>query len=285
MADYSKVSKTNNTAAYPVHAVQTSGLLRRVEPLLTPELLVSRFLKGVPLILSNGDQYTADDFKDQINMAVNDAEIEINRPIIAEEFKDKLPFDWSLYKAFIHLKSFHGPILSLEDLSIVSSDNNVIFTVPSQWIEASNFFANQINVVPLLAAFGATSATGGPISVTNQGAGIAFLAIWGASGNVSNVPAYWQIKYRAGLSNTEGEVPLIVNELVGCIASINILSAIAQNFITNSQSMSQDGISQSSSTLGPRTYQLRIEELEKRKANLTKKIKAIFQSRIFVGNI
>ena len=95
-----------------------------------------------------------------------------------------------------------------------------------------------------------------PFSGAVGNAGIAFLSVMDG---LNWVPAYWQINYTAGLSNREGSVPAIVNELIGCIAAIAILSEIAPLFFFTSQSQSQDGISQSSSGPGPRIYELRIE--------------------------
>src|ERR1700686_3661681 len=62
--------KQHYSAGYPVHAARTSGLLSRCEPILTPQLLVSRFLKGIPLAFPNGDSYNAEDIKDQIRIAM-----------------------------------------------------------------------------------------------------------------------------------------------------------------------------------------------------------------------
>lgn len=276
MGDYTQ-TKTYNTAMYPVHATQTSGLLKRCEPLLTPEQLVSRFLKGIPLLLQNGDFFTPDEFKDQIMIAMNDAELLLGRTITREAFKEKLPFDYNLYRTYIHLRAEHGPIVSLEHLQIVSADDNTIFEIPPTWIEAANFSKNLINVIPLLAAYGVNSVQG---AVGN--AGIAFLTV---IDGLNWVPAYWQIKYTAGLSNKEGLVPVVVNELVGIIAAIKILSMLAVLFIHTSQSLSQDGISQSSSGPGPRIYQLRIEELMIQRDELIRKLRGIFSSKYFVDNI
>lgn len=282
MSDFSK-SRTYQTSQYPVHATETSGLLKRVEPFLTPELFVSRFLKGVPLKFPNGDSFSMDEIKDRIMMAMNETESQIGTTITRESFKDKLPFDWSLYKSFIHLKPRHSPIVSLESLIIVASNDQSIFQVPSVWIDMANASIGQINVIPLLAAFGATNASGTPITATNQGSGIAFLAIWGASGATTNVPAYWELQYTSGLSNEEGHVPTIVNQLIGTNAAINLLSQIAQTYTATSQALSADGISQSSSGLGPRTFQLRIEELTKTRDELIKKIKGIFARKYVIG--
>jgi hypothetical protein len=269
--------KQYGTAIYPVHAAATSGLLKRAEPILTPEQLVSRFLKGIPLTFMNGDQFTTQELTDRIVLATNQAEALIQRPIITEIFKQKVPFDYSLYRSYIHIRAEHGPITTLEYLAIISADGNNIFQIPPTWIEAANFSKNLINVVPLLAAYGVNTVSG---AVGN--AGIAFLTV---IDGLNWVPAYWEIGYTAGLSNTEGQVPIIVNELIGCIAAIDILSEIAPNFIYNSQALSQDGISQSSSGPGPKIYQLRIEELEKKRDKLVNKIRGIFSSKYFIDNI
>lgn len=278
-------SKNNGTAMYPVHANQVSGLLRRCEPFLTAAMLKSRYLKGIPLQFPNGDEFSDDDLTDKIMLAMNEAELLIGTTITREQFREKLPFDMALYNAFMHMKTEHGPIISLEELAIVASNNVNIYQVPSSWIETANFSKNLINVIPLLAAFGSTSVSGTPVGANGQNVGAAFLAIWTAYGNAGQVPAYWQVTYTAGVSNKEGQVPIAVNELIGVIAAMAILSLIAPSNIYNSQSLSQDGISQSSSGPGVNLYVRRLEELEKKKQELISKLKAIFSRRYFIGNI
>jgi hypothetical protein len=282
VADFSN-SRTFQVSQYPVHASQTSGLLKRIEPFLTPDLFRSRYLKGIPQLFPEV-QFSDDEIKDRIMLAMNETETQLGTTITREEFKDKTPWDMSLYRAFIHTKVRHSPIISLEDLSIVASNDEIIFTVPSMWVDTANFSIGQITVTPLLAAFGATNAAGSPITVTNQGAGIAFLAIWGAAGNsAQSPPAYWQITYSAGLSNREGQVPVIVNQLIGINCAIDLISQIAQAFLYTSQALSQDGISQSSSLLGPRSFQLRLEELTKKRDELIAKIKGVFAKKYVIG--
>jgi hypothetical protein len=268
--------KQYGTAIYPVHAASTSGLLQRAEPILNPTQLKSRFLKGIPLVFANGDTFSEDEFKDRIYLATNQSELLVGCSIFTEVFKEKLPFDYALYKSYINLTATHGPMQSLEYLAIVSADGNNIFEIPPTWIETSNFSKNIINVIPLLAAYGINQVSG---AVGN--AGIAFLTVMDG---LNWVPAYWEIGYTAGLSNTEGQVPTQINELVGCVAAIDILSEIAPTFILTSQSQTQDGISQASSSLGPRIYLQRIEELTMKRDLLVKKLKAIFASRYFVSN-
>jgi hypothetical protein len=183
------------------------------------------------------------------------------------------------------MKTEHGPIISIEALTITASNNQNIYQVPADWIETANFSKNLINVVPLLAAFGSSSISGSPVGANGQNVGAAFLAIWTAYGNAGHVPAYWQIEYTAGMSNKEGQVPIPVNDLIGVITAINVLSIIAPTNLYNSQSLSQDGISQSSSGPGNNIYARRIDELQAKKDELVAKLKAVFSRRYFIGNI
>lgn len=269
-------SKSYGTAMYPVHAAHTSGLMQRVEPLLTPEQLKSRFLKGIPLFFTAGATFSDDELKDRIYLASNVVELDLKTTITREQRQEKLPFKQEDYKAYIHLVAEQGPIVSIEQLAIVSADKNTIFEIPAEWIETTNFPKRLINVIPLLAAYGVNSVQG---AVGN--AGIAFLTV---IDGLNWVPAYWQIRYTTGISNTEGKIPTVVNELIGCVAAIDILSEIAALFIFTSQSQTQDGISQSSSSPGPRIYMLRIEELQQKRAKLEKQLRTIFSNRFLVGN-
>jgi hypothetical protein len=268
--------KTSGTAVYPVHAQQTSGLLTRCEPLLDVNKFKRIFLTGIPLRLRTGGVITDEIIRERLNWAMNEAELMIGSTITREAFMHKVPFDYALYKSYIHIMAEKGPIISLESLAIVSADNNNIFTIPPTWIECTNFSKRLINVVPLLAAYGVNQVGG---AVGN--AGIAFLTVMDG---LNWVPAYWQINYTAGLSNTEGQVPIPVNELIGTIAAIDLLSMIAATFLFNSQSQSQDGISQSSSGPGPNVYARRIEDLEKKREVLKKQLRSIFSNRYLVGN-
>jgi hypothetical protein len=271
-----RFSKSYGTAMYPVHAIQTSGLFQRVEPLLTPEQLKSRFLKFIPYSFWTVNNTLSDDeLKDRIYLAANAVELDIKTTVTREQRQEKLPFKQQDYKAYIHLTAEQGPIVSIEQLAIVSADKNTIFEIPAEWIETTNFAKRIINVIPLLAAYGVNSVQG---AVGN--AGIAFLTV---IDGLDFIPAYWQIRYTSGISNTEGKIPTVVNELIGTVAAIDILSMIMLLFITTSQAQSQDGISQSSS-LNPAVFLQRIEELQLKRARLEKQLRNVFSNRFTVGN-
>ncbi len=274
--DFAK-GRQHYSAGYPVHMTRASGLMNRCEPILTPELLVSRFLMGVPLSFPNGSAYTSEDLKDQIRLAMNEVELLCRITLTREQFVDNVPFDAALYRSFIYLKTEQGPILSVEDVSIVSSDGYRVFKVPSTWLTTGQFSKNIVNVVPILGAYSVSSGGG----VSGLG-GVPYLLVFSQLGFVPN---FWQITYTTGVSKIEGQLPIIVNSLIGTIAAINMLNNITTMFLMTSQSLSRDGISQSSSGPGNRQYLPYIEELKLKKTELLSKIKTAFSSKFLVSNI
>ena len=269
--------KSNPTAMYPVHASSTSGLLKRCEPLLTPNEFKDRFLKGVLERLPKGVEYSNSDLKNRINRAINQIEIDLNVMVMPEQFTERLQFDWNLYKAWIKLKASNGPIVQLDNLAIVASDNTTVFQIPASWIDTGNFARKDIQVIPLLASYGASLIQG------TQAGGLAFLAI--LSSSVTFIPAYWQITYTAGLSYTAGQMPVMMNELIGTYAAQMILSEIAANNVNTSISLSSDGLSQGSSSPGPQIYVQRIADLEEKKKNLIGSLRRITGNRMFLSTM
>lgn len=265
------------SAAYPVHMTNSSGLLSRCEPMLTPQLLVSRYLKGIPLAFPNGDAYSAEDIKDQIVLAMNEIELMCKITLSREQFTDKVPFDVALYKSFIYLKTEQNPVLAVQSVQIVSSDGYSVFKIPPEWLESSNFAKGIVNVVPILGAY--SVASGGGVGAYG---GIPYLSVFSS---LTFVPGFWQIVYQTGVSKIEGQFPVVINELIGITASINMLSAITNMFLQTSQSLSRDGISQSSSGPGPRMYLPYIEMLEAKKEKLIAKVKATFATKFLISNI
>lgn len=266
--------KSYGTKTYPVGAEDSSEVLKRIEPILTPEKLINRYLKGINL-----SQYSTDDLKDIIGIAADKAELLIGTTITPVRRKEKHPFDRSLYRSFIHIMSNFGPIMQIDKLCIRSSNDKNIFEIPADWIDAARFFQKQINVVPLTVV-GATGISQGQ---PTGAAGLAFIAAM--NGGIDWVPSYWEIEYTTGVCMKEGQVPSIINELIGCIAAVNILGNLGAQNKNTSISISHDGISQSSSNPGPNLYQVRIGELMAERDQMVKKIKAVFYNKRFVTNI
>lgn len=275
MADYTN-SKKFGTKAYPVEAYASSDLLRRCEPLLTPDLLISRYLKSQEKEIK--EKYSQAELKEKIELAMNEFEIMSGLSINKVQDMERIPFDRDLYKSFVFIKTNHGPILSVEEIQIQSSNGENIYNLPPDWIEVGLAHKRQLNLIPILSIFGAAGLQDGRAS----NAGLIFLQ---AINNFQWLPAFFTVKYTHGLSHKEGELPIPVNHIIGMGAAIAILSDLQSGNKYNSTSVSQDGISQSASSAGPQIYAKRIEDLEAKKAALMAKLKSTFSNKYFLSNI
>lgn len=275
MADYTE-SKKFGTNAYPVESNAATNLLGRIEPILTPELLISRYLKSQEKDIRA--KYSNDELKQEINLAINEFELLSHLPINKVQYRERLPFDRDLYKSFVFMKLNNGPILSIEEVLIESSNGESIYKLPATWIEMGFAHKRQINLIPILSIFGAAGLQDGRAS----NAGLIFLQ---AINNFTWLPSFFSVKYTCGVCHEEGQVPVVVNQIVGLIAAIELLSSLQTANKYNSTSVSQDGISQSASSAGPQIYAKRIEELEIKKEKMLKKLKAIFNQKYFLSNI
>jgi len=273
MADYTD-SKSFGTKAYPVEAFETTNLLGRTEAIVTPEQLVDRHLKGVKL-----DDFTNENLKDQINLAINKFELLTNLYVNKVQMKERLPFDRALYKQFVYVKVNNGPILSVEDMSVVSSNGDQIYKLPATWIETGFSHKRQLNLIPILSIFGAV----GLSSSSPSNAGLIFL---NCIQNYVFLPAFWTVIYTVGVSHTEGQIPIVINNLIGIMAAIEILGIKQNQFLYNSVSISQDGLSQASGSQGTLSYQNRITNLMADRDKLLAKLKSkIGASKYFLSNI
>jgi hypothetical protein len=270
--------KSVNKKGFPRRADGVTDLLSRVEPVMTPELFRKRFMLGLPKVLSNGDEITDDILKDKIVRATNRAEIELGVHIDPVEMTDRLPFDRNLFRSFVHLRTTKRPIQSVKQVAIFSSNQEALFELPTDWVDMGQAINGQLNVIPFLAAY--SRGAGTVTTATNSG--IAFLATLEAQ---KWLASYWNITYTTGLCNKAGEIPVIVNDLIGTLAAIEILSLLGPTDPYTSASLGQDGISQSHSSAGIQRFQNRLGELVAERDRLISKLKGLWKTKIFVSNI
>lgn len=272
MADYTD-SKERSQKAYPVEAKETSGLMTRVETLITPELLKSRYLHGIDL-----DDYTEDELKQEIMLAMNEIEVFTGLTLTKVKFSERIPYDSRLYKNFLHFKTNHKPVLSVDLFAVQSSNSQDIYKLPPDWIEMGLAHKGQINLLPILTVFG----TSGTIASASPSGALIFLQ---SLSNYNWLPAFWTIEYTAGVCKEDGKMPVVINDLIGLTAAMEILSAKQNLIVHTSQSLAQDGISQSSSGQGPQTYQNRIDTLQAKRDKLMARVKSIYHNKYFLSNI
>lgn len=267
---------------YPMNAIEAD--FQRMEPLISPELLIRRFLMGVDLssqmlkdpFTGQPVRWTPDMVKDIIDGAMQTAELELRinlRPVVVRE---KQAFDRFAYKSYGFFKLRQPPVSKIVSVGVVPPNGETVYSMPLEWVETAYAPTGQINIIPMTAAqVGGTSTTGiFPGQSANGGA--FYLTVVQQAGWV---PAYWQVEYVSGFC--DGQVPRVVNDLVGVIAAMDILSQVATTYAkVQSHSLGIDGLSQSVSTPGPQIFAQRLEELEKRKEVLINKLKGMFGKKI-----
>jgi hypothetical protein len=272
MADYSK-SKSYGTKALPADAKEVSNLTQRIEPIITPELLVSRYLHGIDMT-----SYNSDELKDQIVVAIQEIEIMTGLHVDKVQMQERIPYDSQLYKNFIHIKVNHKPVLSVEMIRVMSTNRQEIYRLPLEWVESGFFHKGQINVLPILSVFGSSG------TIVNGVPSGALIFLQGQT-NYPWLPAFWEIEYTTGVCHKEGHVPVLFNSIIGMTAAINILGNLGANNIYNSQSLSQDGISQSSASAGTRIYEPRIQQLTEQREKILQQLKKVYFTKYHLTNI
>jgi len=272
VADFTD-SKSIINNAYPVQSVETSNLLSRIEPLLTPPQLISRYLKGVPL-----PAYTDEELKDEIMRAINKMELMTNLVFTRTQFQETMPYDDRLYKNSIHTVVNRRPVISVEELGFINADQNdpLFYKIPAKFIAMGLAHRGQINITPYGTFFGGASNN-------NFNGSSGFVGFWRFL-DAPWHPQALRIKYTSGLCKNDGDVPVVINEIIGMTAAIDILSARQNLNSYTSQSLNQDGLGQSSGSSGPQIYQARIEFLHTERERMINSIKNIFFQKRFVSN-
>jgi len=265
--------KSYDTKIYPQSVNESSNLLTRIEPLLTPALLKSRYLHEVPRV----EVYSEDELQQEIMMAVNEVELLLNVPVFSVQKREKHPYEYSMLNNNFHFLLSTRPVQSVESVKVMSTNGVSVYTFPLEWLEMALAYRGQINFLPLLTTFAdKTPTTGGDYA----GAAI-FLQAMGYNRFIS---AYFEITYTAGLSNIDGNVPVVVNDIIGMTASINMLSTLQTGYIYGSQSLSQDGISQSSG-INRAPFNERIQALTEKRERFISRLKMLMFSKFYIGNI
>jgi len=280
MADYT-TTKAPLGDVYPINSIARDW--SRVEPLVDPQRLRDEFLFGIALVSgqktpgTNKVAIMQDPYLERrIDSAVAVAEAELAMSIFPNQVDERQPFDSHEYRSMGYFRTKHRPVSSIEKLTVTSSSGLDIYDVPLEWVETGYLAEGLIFLMPLSTANGQLV-----VPDSSVGGGSVFLhmlssAYW--------LPAFWKIRYTAGFKN--GELPKVLNELIGTIAAIDILGVLAPTYAkTPSASLSIDGLSQSSSNPGQELYSTRIAQLEIQKKILVGKLRTLYGTKIFTGNI
>lgn len=255
-----------------------------IEPLVTPQDLRILHLFGIPLIsairnplIGKPDVIDDDQLKKYIIQSVSLAEMEGGFDIFPRQYVEKHAFDKAAYDSFSYMMMRHRPVSSIEALTVTPSNEQNIFQVPNEWIDIGYLHQGQINLIPLTIAL--KSGTLVPLSTAPGGA--TFLSIFG---HRPWIPSFWEVRYTAGFKDQK--IPRIVNQLIGVIAAMEVLSMLATTYArATSTSLGIDGLSQSISTPGPEIFSVRLGILGDKRKWLIKKIQRSMNLGFIVDNV
>lgn len=286
-----KDAKRNIGSVFPEKAIDAAPGFERVEPLITPKMFVSRFFEGIPLISPiTKKKITQKELKDYLKrgMAIAEADTKID---IAPVFRrHRLPFDPNLYHKFIHLEIPNKPIQKVNRLAICAASYQFteneddeypagaeIYKLPNQWIDMAHATRGILNVNPLNPAF---SAIGTQTAVAASGATILQFI-----GQMGWVPGYWVVECLHGFCSEDGNVPVVVNELVGMKAALLLISNLIPQYQIVSQSLSLDGLGQSVTNQAYQLLQIKQQQLMLDYKEMKNTIKTMTGNNFLIGNV
>jgi hypothetical protein len=288
-----KKAKKGTASVFPDGVYDAANGQDRVEAFLTPEVFISRFLWGIPLVSPITKQkLTNEDIKDYINRGANQLELDAQVDVFPVIRRHRLPFDPNLYYQWINLEVPNKPIQKVVRAAICSAsyldtgtenENSKypsganIYQLPNDWIEMGNARRGVLNVIPINPAFTAIG-TGDAVGAT----GAAILAFIGQMGWV---PSYWTVECVHGFCSEDGKVPQIINEAIGMAAAIKVLSNLYPLFRITSQSLSIDGLGQSNTDQLQQLLQVKIQQLQADYQKIVNRIKAMVSNKMFSSNV
>jgi hypothetical protein len=206
--------------------------------ILSPSLLIERYLFGIPLCKSDGTTIPNHVISQYIRNAQSKVENWLSIKLSPEVITEKFDFVRNEWKDFGYVKALY-PVR--KPISIIGYLNNLKqIEYPNNWMtsrqtsDGKNYFRN-IYLVP--------NAVGGATSQSFVYVGISPNLGW--FGQIK-IPYYWEIKYLTGYTNLDAIADVI--DYIGKLAAIEVLSVIGDVLLgigISNQSLSMDGLSQS----------------------------------------
>lgn len=286
-------AKRRVSSHWPDGTIAGQGLYERLEPIITPDLLKERFLFGIPLIApQTQEKFTVKMFRDCIKRAISLAELDIKASIMPTIARERLPFDPAMYNKNMYFEIPVKPIQKIIRLSICSASyrgtgepnesaqypsGNELYQIPNDWIDMAHASYGKIFINPLSPAFANIGSSQG--SMINGAVTLQYLNFG------SWLPAFWTCEFLHGLGDELGNVPVVVNELVGQKAAILTLDNLIPLYRTASQSLGIDGLSQSVNDLGHQLLTNKRQNLVESYAASVKTVKQKIGQSFFVSNI
>jgi hypothetical protein len=253
------ISKTKTHQQFPSFGIEQENAPNRYLPLPTPDSLKKTVLFGIPLrSFLTGEEVSDEALQHYIDEAISEVEHILDMYVAPVTFNER--HDYSAHQqwwSFGYMKVNHGPILDVSKFQITFNNGNgqpgslPLIDIPLEYIHVQP----QESTLQLVPANGVT-VSGFIASIYS---GLAFHAL--GAGGINNWPGAILVEYRAGFES--GKVPALLVGLIENLAAFKMLSVMGPIlFPHNGVSISIDGTSQSTSTLGPAFLQNRLKDLQ-----------------------
>lgn len=255
-----RITKTPTHSPFPAFEIEQTPGVNRYMSLPTPESLKKTVLFGIPLrSFLTGEEVSDEALQHYIDEAISEIEHMLDIYIAPVTFRERHDYSGQLqWWSWGYMKVNHGPILDVTKFQLTFNNGNggpgsfPLIDIPLEYIHTQP----QEQTLQLVPAMGVT-VSGFVASIYS---GFAYHAM--GTGGITTWPGAILVEYRAGFE--DGKVPALLVGLIENMAAFKMLSIMGPIlFPHNGVSISIDGTSQSTSTLGPAFLQNRLGDLEK----------------------
>lgn len=276
------ITKTPTITPFPANEIEQEGNPNRYVPIPTPADLKKTVLFGLPLrSFITGEEVTDEALQRFIDEAISEIEHTLDLYITPVTFRERHDYNKELqFWSFGYVKVKHGPILDISKFQLTFNNGNgapgsfPLIDIPLEYIHTQN----EENTIQLVPASGVTISG----FVASIYSGLAYHAL--GAGGIANWPGAILVEYRAGFP--DGQVPALLIGLIENMAAMKMLSVMGPIlFPHNGVSISIDGTSQSTSTLGPAFLQNRLKDLQTMVNQQMEAAKGYYQKRFLVDFI
>jgi hypothetical protein len=273
----------NDTPDSPIDAGATilnQGLgepgFQRAGPLITSDRIRDEYLWGIPLTAPLTGQVLTDPIiKQIIRKAIGDFEISVRIPVSPVLITDKFDYERADDIQFGTRQMTRWPLLQVQKLEALfpglRDEAGNAYEFPTSWVTPQSD-TGLIRIVP-----NSSSLDNGNVSQENLIRGRALSMF-----NTKTWPNVWRITYTAGFDFDK--VPDIVNDCIGTMAAMRILSMISPVLAPiQSQGIGIDGLSQSTGGPGTQWFAERLQELTAERDRLIGQLKSHYGNSIVLS--
>jgi hypothetical protein len=276
------ISKTPTITPFPAFEIEQEDTPNRYLPLPTPATLKQTVLFGIPLrSFLTGEEVSDEALQRWIDESISEIEHTLDLYITPVTFRERHDYSRELqFWSWGYFKVAHGPILDLSKFQLTFNNGSgapgsfPLIDIPLEYVHIQS----QEQTVQLVPAQGVTISG----FVASIYSGMAYHAL--GAGGISTWPGAILVEYRAGFA--DGQIPAVIVGLIENMAALKMLSIMGPIlFPHNGVSISIDGTSQSTSTLGPAFLQNRIKDLQTLINTQMEAAKGYYQKRFLVDFI